>query len=93
MYRVDRQSAVLVRLDDALDDLMMSHGDYHAIKICGSCDDSLTSRIKAEEKQEWKLHQKWCKDHPEEAIQLAQAALDTMSPKNGLVVRDIIPDL
>ena len=94
MYKVDRQSAVLVRLDDAQDELMMSHGDYHAIKICDNCNDSITSRIKTEEKQGWTSHQKWCKDHPQEAMQLAQAALDMMSGgKDGLEVRDILPDL
>lgn len=85
---------ILVREREALDDLDMSHGNYHKIQICNECNDNIARRIEFEEKAAWTRHEQWVKENPVEAFTLAQIGLDMISGgKSGLEVRDILPDL
>lgn len=91
---VSNDSAVLVRLEEAMNDLVMSHDDYHAIRICDLCNHNIKWRIAQEEKEAQERHSKWIRENPEEAFKLAQLSLDLMSGgKDGLEVRNILQDL
>ena len=87
------ESHVLVRLDDAMDDTKMWHGDYHGIKICEECNKKLEERIKKEENEYRRRIEQWREENPHEAYTLAQTIIDNLAmTPNGLAIRDIVED-
>ena len=71
--------------------------DFEGNHCCGAHDVDLCEmhliQLKAKEKREFEMHSKWVKEHPDEAMKLAQAYINAMSgDESGLVVRDILPE-